>query len=680
MQVFNIRDLIDVQPIEFLENYPKRFKIKFDDGVELEVTRKRTYVSSFYWRTFRDFREVSIPSNVHVEVVLGNKKLQSSTHSKIASNVFKAILKKYTFIKPEEREIIQTHLQEATNDLYIGLRLHSGRHLQTIHLMDCIKLMYHPKIWTACMECPETPQGVENVYKVIEQVIYNDPDVQDNGMVKAVRSGAVKLNQVCQSIGVRGFPKEVNGRIYRHLARGNYLFGILNLYEFAADSRGSAEHLAATESPLQDSEYFSRRLQLQACVLERIAYEDCGTRQTIPWFIKPAGIDEATGERHASSLKFIAGKVYICPETGTQKVIQGDEYHLEGRTIQMRSVLTCEHSDPHAVCQVCFGTLSNNHSRWANVGVVAATTVVSKISQKTLSTKHHISSGQGSGIVLTNDLRVYFRRGTKNTDYVLHPEVKTWSPTLVVTRDSSLGLVDIMNSEEIDTFNPERITGFEKVRFNIKNPKTGVATGDELNVGQGKRLASMSHALLGYIRKNGFTTDARNNFVIDLADWNTDDVIFTLPDIQVSFSAHGNAIAELVESKLEHMSERAVEDAPLRVLGQFFDMVTSKLDVNIAALECIIYALQQVSVNNYSMGRLSKSPILGIGKQLIWHRSMGTAMAYQEWSALLLDPRTYNADSPRPSTMMDVAIDPKGYLTHHSRTYVNGHHRRNLTR
>ena len=489
----------------------------------------------------------------------------------------------------------------------------------------------------------------------------------------------MKLNQVCKSIGVRGYPKELNGRVFRHLARGNYLFGMLNLYEFAADSRGSAEHLAATESPLQDSEYFSRRLQLQTWVLTRIDYSDCGTKQTIPFFVRSAGIDTATDEKRESSLKFIVGKIYIDPKTGREEVVKSTDTHLENTTIQVRSVLTCEHPDPHAVCQHCFGTLANNHSRWANLGVVSATTVVSKISQKTLGTNHHISSGHGSGIVFTNELRKYFRRGPKNTDYVLQPNLMKFDLKLIVSRDSSLGLVDIMNSNEIDGVNTERITGFEKMRLIAVEPKTGIDHGGTITIGQDKRSASMSIALLEYIRRHGFTTDSRNNFVISLNDWNIEDVIFTLPDIQVSFSAHGNAIAELVESKLENLSERATEEAPLRVLMQLFDMVTSKLDVNIAALECIVYCLQQVSVDNFSMGRLSKTPILGIGKQLIWQRSLGTAFAFQEWSSLLIDPRTYDERRPRPSTPMDAAIDPRGYLYHHSKTYVNGKYRKGLS-
>lgn len=670
MERYNIRDLIDVHPDRFLTDYPKMFEIKFDDGEVLEVTRKRTYASAMYWRVFRDFPEVKITKNVHLSQVLGRKKLAASSHMKIASNVNMCVTNHYTFITPEMRECIQHHLQEATNDLYVGLRKHSGRHLQTINLVDCIDLMFHPEIWEATMNCPETPQGVVDAYATIQRVIETDPTIQKNGMVKAVRSGAVKFNQVCQSIGPRGFPKEVNGRVFRHLARGNYLFGINNLYEFAADSRGSAEHLSATESPLQDSEYFSRRLQLQACVLERIAYEDCGTTRTIPFTVRPAGIDPASGEGRSSDLKFLIGKVYMDPKSRDWKVLDGTEKHLEGRTIQMRSVLTCQHRDPHAVCQVCFGTLANNHSRWANVGVVAATTIVSKISQKTLSTKHHISSGQGSGIVFNDSLRLYFKRGPKNTDYVLHSDVMSWKPKLVVTRDTSLGLVDIVSADSIEDVNPERITGFEKIRFNITRP-TGQADGDDLTLGQGKRNASMSIRLLEYIRQYGFATDERNNFVIDLEHWDPEDVIFTLPDIQVSFSAHGNAIAELVESKFKNLDERSTEDAPLRVLGQLFDMVTAKLDVNIAPIECIIYGLMQASRGNYSMGRLADKPVLGIGKQLIWQRSLGTAFAYQEWADLFLDPKTYDPDRPRPSTMMDVALDPKGYLTHHSKTYVN---------
>lgn len=676
MQKFHIRDIIGHRPVEFLD-FPKRFIIEFDEGQTLEVSRKRTYFSSFYWRVFLDFPKSIIGPECHADSILGTKKLQSSTHAKLATNVFKAYTKYKPFVSPEERELIQKHFQEATNDLYNGLRWHSGRHMQSIGLVDCIKLMYHPEIWEASKNAPATPAGIESLYALIERVINTDPSVQDNDMVKAVRSGAVKFNQVCQSIGVRGFPKEINGRIFRTMARSNYLFGMVNLYEFAADSRGSAEHLVAAESPLQDSEYFSRRLQLQTCVLERIAQEDCGTKQTIPWTVRPKGVFEDTDEVRQPDLVYLIGKVYLCPETGKELIIQGNEKHLEGKTIQMRSVLTCEHSDPHAVCYKCFGQLSNNHSRWANLGVVSSTTVVAKISQKTLSTKHFISSGQGSGITFSSVLRLYFSRGPKNTDYVLVPGLKKYGPKIILGRDEALGLADVMNSKDISQFNPERITYLESVRFTFADQEADLQLGDTVKIEQNKRKASLSMPMLEYIRKHGYTIDERNNFVVDLENWDYREVIFTLPDIQISFSAHGNAIAQLVESKFESLAERSSDDAPLRVLNQLFDMVTAKLSVNIAPLECIIYGLQQAAVGNYSLGRGSDKPIMGIGKDLIWNRSLGTAQAFQEWNNLFLDPKTYRRRN-KPSTMMDSFTDPKGYLYYHSKTYVNGLHQKKL--
>lgn len=676
MSKYKIRELIHKRPEEILERFEKRFEIEFDDGEILQVTRKRTFASSFYWRIFLDFPEVAITKECHFSHILGPKLLQSSSHSKLASNIFKMIAGHYEFVTAEQRELIQLHVQTATNDLYTALREHSGEHLQTIHLMDCIELMYHPKIWDASMNSPATPRGVEESYKVTGDVINTDKSVANNGMVKAVRSGAVKINQVCQSIAVRGFPKEVNGRIYRHLARSNYLFGINNLYEFAADSRGSAEHLSATESPLQDSEYFSRRLQLQTCVLERIHHADCGTTKTVPFFVRPAGRVEATDEWRNSDLKYLVGKYYVDPISGGLKVLKETDKHLEGTTIQMRSVLTCEHPDAHGVCQVCFGQLSNNHSRWANLGVVSATTIVSKVSQKTLSTKHHISSGQGSGIVFSDDLRMYFRRGAKNTDYVLQPDVVKWKPKLIVARDDALGLVDVVNSEDISMFNPERITGFEKIRIIYTSPRDGAAGSDTLKLEQGKRQASMSYQLLEYVREHGYTTDERNNFVIDLSKWDPEKVIFTLPDIQVSFSAHGNAIAELIESKFENLAERSTEDAPIRVMTQVYDMVTSKLDVNIAPIEAVIYSIQQASVNNFGMGRGHDTACLGIGKSLIWNRSMGTAVSFQEWAPLLINPDSYQRKGV--DTMMDVFVCPKEFLTYNSKTYVNSNYQRRL--
>lgn len=653
------RDFIHMDPEEVL-SYPKRFQMEFDNGEVLEVQRKLTWASMFAWRILRKFPGTPVLPQHHFQFILDGKNLQSSTHNKCASNLFKTIVGDDGFISPEDREIFQYEVQCFVNDLYNGLREKSGRHLQTIDIVDCIKVMMQPQILDAWINAETTPRGVDEVNKVIKDAVYKDPELKDNGMASAMRSGSVKANQVFQSVGVRGFPKEIDGRIYRTMIRSNYVWGITNLYEFASDSRGSAEHLMATESPLQDSEYFSRRLQLQTCVLERIEYTDCGTSRTIPWLIKPPAMDESSGDFYTGDLIRMIGKKYIDPKTGKLLTILGTEKHLYGKVVQVRSVITCEHKDPHSVCQVCFGAVANNHSRWANVGVVAATTIVSKISQKTLSTKHHIASGQGSGIVFSTALKTYFRRGPKNTDYVLEKDTARWGLKLIVPRDGALGLVDIENTDaSLESLNPERITGFDIIRITGKQPDSCIEFSDSLTVMQGNRLASMSIKLLEYIQKHGKEMDNRNNFVVDLKHWNFDDVLLTLPDIQVSFSAHGNAIAEVIESKFSQMSERSSEDAPIRVLNQVFDMIAPKLpDVNFVAVECVVYPLQIPKQGSYAMSRGSSSPVMGIGKDLILNRSMGTACAYQEWKYNILSPKSY-VSAGKPSTVMDVFICPR---------------------
>lgn len=658
MEKYHVRDLVAQDPYTILENYPRRFCIEFDDGTVMETSAKKTWASAFYWTIVRIFPAIHVTPQHHFEKILGNESLKSGSHRKLATNLYKSLVDVVEFVTAEEREIVQREILVATNNLYNGLRFQSGAYVQPIDILDCIELMYHPRIYAAVLEAPPTDPGVEKVYAVIRDVIDNDEAYRNNALVKAVRQGTVNFNQVCQSIGVRGFPKELGGRVFKVMARGNYLFGLVNLYEFAADSRGSAEHLKATESPLQDSEYFSRRLQLETCVLEKIAHTDCGTIRTIPWHVKPPGINENTGDFYAGDLKYLIGKKYYDAD-GELKTIKGDEKHLNNTNINMRSVLTCEHPDPHAVCQVCYGLMANNHSRWANLGVVSSTTVVSKISQKTLSTKHLVSSGKGSAIILSSLAATYFVRGPKNTDFVLRPTLVEHKPKIVVVRDEALGLIDIQNADDIEKFNPERITSLDKIRFKRYNHLDQEISGDEVKLAQDGRYASMSSDFLQYVKRHGWIVDEQNNFVIDLKDWDYEKVAFTLPDIQVSFSAQGNAIARVAESAFQKLSERVSENAPLRVLNQLFDMVNSAgLQTNIVAVEAIVYAFQQPAMGNYSLSRGADTPVLGIGADLILNRSMGTATAYQEWAGNFLNPLTYYGKN-KPSTMMDVHLHPR---------------------
>jgi len=322
-------------------------------------------------------------------------------------------------------------------------------------------------------------------------------------------------------------------------------------------------------------------------------------------------------------------------------------------------VINCTYRDPHAVCKVCFGGLSANVSRFANLGHLCSATMTQQTSQSVLSTKHLDTSALSALIVLTEMMGRFFTTNRQKNAYIIRKELKDLNVKLVINSEEVMGLTTMLNVENVDDISPLRVSSIECVEIRIT--ERGEETSYPIFVNQGNRRAVLTSEFLRYVRVHRWQADGSNNLIFNLEGWDFSQPVMKLPDMEYSYSDHSHQIAKVIESSMKNITDRLNPHSPVSTLQELFTLVNTKLNVNIAALEVIIYAIMVPSKGNFGMARNHPNPVLGVNEMVIKNRSLSNVYAYQGQSQSITDPLSFYKNG-RPSSIFDVFIDPQAVV------------------
>lgn len=683
MKTLSARYLLQYSTAQLWDLLIGDFNLKFDDGTVLATNYRSTGYSSYFWRMHREYPNTPILPHHHVDVVLKGEVISAKTHIKLLGNVYWDVVDVYQLNTPILRDPLTKMVYEIVNELYVDLSHRAEHYVVSVDILDCLQVIDHPEIKPALTALDNGQDSIDKAYSTLIKSLNTSEDLVDNALARATRSQMVNQNQVLQCVGPRGFPTEVDGRIFTYPVLRSYTQGMRSLYDFVAESRSAAKSLYFAESPLQDAEYFARRLQILSMVVERIHYDavpvmdpraqqiiyktggDCGCTQYVNWTVKPP---QKSGNSHyPGDLAFLEGKFY-CLEDGSLGVLSTKDTHLYNTTIQMRSVLNCLDADPHAICRTCFGQMADNLNHETNVGHICSATMTRQTSQSVLSNKHLDASSKAEPLMLNEITSQFFTTQGKNNAYYLKKELIDAKPRLLIAQAEVSNLTDIYLTGNVDDLDPSRISGIDSIIIELEergvryrpHPK-------QIQISQHGRMAILSHAFLRYCKLQNWTTDSKFNLVFNLEYWDPDQPLFMLPAMEYSYSQHSNQIAMVIESRIKNITDRLKPESPVYTLVELFDLVNTKLNVNIALLEVIIYASMIADGNNdhFGLARGRGNAALGVAKLTIRNRSLSAAYAFEEQPKLIVDPRSfYMLD--RPDSVFDAFVVPEAVVTHHS--------------
>lgn len=641
------------------EELPDIFEIEFEDNKILTSSKKRLIYSNYFWRFHREYNKLPILSTHHVNNVIEDKALSSKTHGLLLTILGKDVVKYYNLELPKDINKIALLDQEISNQIFNEITQLAEAHISTIDLLDFIEINDYPPIKDLVDNTKPTKKSVADTYEKTIKIIMKDPAISHNNLIKASRSGMVNISQVLQCVTLRGFLTELDGTILPNPVMTNFVEGMVTLYDVLAESRSGARSLFFNETKISDTEFFARRLQLLSMVVETIDYNDCGSTEYLNWKVSPPSKDVLKGINYPGDLAFMAGKLYLDEETGQLKEITGDDPTLYNKIIKIRSPLYCKAPNKHQICKTCFGKLSLNVGEISLLGHEAPATTTSKSTGAVLATKHISMSSTGQTIVLNPDGQKVFKINKEENLFILQSYLKDKKPKLIFKREDLNGLSDIFVYDSLDKINLSKISSISSLVVSY------IEKGNDININvvltESNKKPIITMEFLCYIVQQKWVTDVKGNFIFDMLNWNFDQPIFKLLEIEYNFSDHSSQMARMIESSMEKIDERSKPDSPESTLQDLFMLVNSKLDVNLACLEVIIYASMISNINEQGLNRGSPVRALGVSKSLIAGRSLSNAYAFQEQDGILINSESFIKGN-RPDSVLDVNLDPKGVI------------------
>lgn len=661
MKVLPVRELFKLNPEKIRDGLKNDLDILFEDDIILHMSYKEIILQRFIMEIYNNLPQIKITSKHAVSNYYTNGILTSKTINKVMENILENIVNVY--VKPSnDRSILNNvyyNMQQLYSYIYNKLTYQKQEYCNSININDLLAIQMESELLNSIKEVNKEKniQSVNKAYDILDKIIRTKEEFRNNVVAKGYISGSINPNQVKQLLAPRGYITEINSAIFKTPVASSFTLGMSSIYDLAIESRSGAKALETSTSAIKESEYFARELQLTTMIVERLADGDCGTKNYLNWYVRPE--DENT----KADLINLVGKYYLNEETGVEEPITIKHKHLEGKTIKLRSVLNCELEDKNAVCSKCFGELTYGIPKHFNLGHYCSTVMTQKLSQSILSTKHLMTSASTGSIKLDETGSKIFN--IKSNSYyfkkdILKPSLD-WE--LIISQYEAFGIKDLRPDIDVYKLNPARVSSIKSIILVSTNKKTGEVKTYPVIIKDINKFGNFSYSFIKYIIATGVSVNDNGEYVINLNNFDYKEPFIVMPEVEYNFAALVSSIRSKFRGIQVTKSNESYE-TPESFVQIIFDLVNSKLDVNLALLEVMVYAHTVSSVNNndYSLGRNSPDRQLVKSNTLIPRRSLGAAYGWERvLDNVILNPRCYygynNVDHP-----MDIIIKPSKSL------------------
>lgn len=637
MNRYNARDIYQLtkKQIWELESPEAKFIMVFDDG-EMVVEREAT-IFSWYCAVFnRTYPQIPCLKKSH----MGDERLTKETFNNLLAfgrslSLDYCNANRVPFDNTEWSGWIYDVEQDIYNDTVNGLE----EEVASICITDFVDVIRHPKIAALNAAARPTQNSIDDTYRGVTAVLKDPTELQGNPIGKAVKSKLVSIGQVLQVVSLRGFLTDIDSRIFHDPVMRNYTQGLVSLYDALVESRSASKALWAAKDPVADSEYFNRKMQLGCATLQHVHYEDCGTQDTILWKVT------------AGNFSSLEGKYYKTAE-GLKPILKSSR-ELIGEEIEVRSVLKCRHPDRYGVCSVCLGEIAFSIPPHTVLGHVSATTLCELVSQNVLSTKHLDGSSVVDDFYINEHDAVYLRQGNTGAEIKLSADLAERSSVkMVISSDYAPRLPDINRVRTVRNLPLEKLSEIIDITLEIV-ADDGNLDKVNLSVSMGSRLSFLTEEALIYIKRVGWELTSRGDYIIDLSGWDFSDVMFKLPMKHTNMVEYMGDIERFIKAAPTKSGKQRGKRSKVKssnnysnteeALFAFYDLINSKLSVNIAHLEVIILSTMVESIER----RDHRLPLDRVNGEVGYYednmdfRSLAASMAYERQGATLQDIKTF---------------------------------------
>lgn len=659
MESINVRVVLGKNTDDLWDELPNRFIMIFDNGQQIEVSKKSTIFSSYYWDMIRDYPKTIVLPNHHLEFYLQKAPFTSKSHLSIINAIYPNIVEAYNLYRPDLRNHLNRRIFEINNqNAYNKLSKKLYQYMTSIDILDVIEVSDNENIQKSIQACNLTEDGVDQLSEKVIDIIKKDPSLNNNRMARSLRYGVLRANQVVQSVAMRGYVTDVDSDLFLRPVTGCYVNGIRSIYESLIESRLGAKSLLYSEEPLRQTEYLSRRLQLLSMTVERIHYTDCGSQEYLEFLVQPDTYDSYGKLVSKSNLSILIGKYYLDPLDNKLKSIKGNETHLYNTWVKLRDpVAGCKHPDPHGICSICFGDLSQNIQPGANVGHLCASAWGKIIAQLILSVKHVESSSSSRCVKIDADNRNYLDTDIKRDKYYLRKNVIDNDYYLEISGEAMPNLSDIINVKGIAYVDIARTTNIEEIKlFNTTDFKIFPIKVDNMS-------GVFTAEFIEYLKIKRWTLNQRGNYIFDISDWNPNHPFISLSKKEFNNYELSKLIEKIITSrglKESKKKARREKDESESILRELVEVINTKLHVNFAILSTIVYGtlVKDPNVFDARLPKAGEEKRAGILKETLPNRSLSGVFAFEIMAPEFVAPKSY-FPLYRDNYVMDIFLTPE---------------------
>jgi len=652
-----VREFMGIDRLEMLRGYRSTNHILFEDNKVCEVKSSEMIMNRYLWELILLIPELPIKSEYNISNYYSNNIFTSKSINKVFEVIFKDMIQ--NILIPGNnlsfRDQLYERMYQILNLIYNEVVYYNLNFSSSMNILDLLEIQLDPELIKAMQKVSneETPDSIEESYKILDKIMYSDERIKSSPLARSYISGQINANQAKQVLASRGYVSEMDGSIFKKPLATSFTLGMNSMYDISAESRSAAKALFLADKAIQDSEYFARELQLVCMEVEQVDDCDCGNTEYLEWYVR-SGEENVSGK---SDLNNLVGKYYKMPKSEECGFIKSTDTHLIGKTILIRSVLHCKHNNKHKICKACYGELFYSIHEHTNIGHISAATLTQKFTQSILSTKHLTGTATSTTIsldatadkffIIKDNDGYAFKKGIINKDVNIN---------LIVSQSNAFGLKDIISGKNMLKFDPARISRIESFILSIE--KNGKTEYYPIVVKDGSKKGSFTYKFLEYIVQVGYTLDARDRYVINLNKWKSNLPILKLPQIEFSYIVLASQVKSMLKSVKTVKGEYSIETRE-SLLQKIFDTVNSKLEVNIAVIEVIVYAFTVVSLKerDYRLGRFCDNPQMAGIMDVVSNRSLGSGYAYQRVPKQIADPRSFS-DQKRSDHLLDTLVKP----------------------
>ena len=635
MNTHYARDLLSMTEDEIWRMPDETFELVFEDGSIITNTR-RTIYSWYHWDIVR---ELNVPLKKWHH--MGKGYLTVGTTLDILSHVAEDV--HYLFGDENyDREPLWKRIYETVNHIYNVFIVKVAAYQTSSNILDYIQIYRHPIVAEANDNLRPSQAGLDSAYAKITQATMKSPELDRNPVARAARAGLVKQDQVNQIVGPRGYMTDADSNVFSDepLMTG-YLEGVTSMYGTLIESRSAVKALIFTKNPLQVVEYFNRKMQLATSYVKHLVRGDCGSTEYVEVFMD------------VGMLKGFEGKYFLNESTGKLEPITIKRRDLHHKLIRVRSATKCRHRHTGSVCYTCFGQLAYQVPYDTNLGHVSSSEMCQEGSQLVLSVKHYDGSSVVMMIELSEHDRIFIYEGSDPGTLFFQESLANHSPYVVldaVERPPVLGaagLSSIRPTTNVYDLSIQSITKFRDIQVGYTNNK-GERVESYISVSQGSRLGSLTHEFLAYVQSEGFTIMDDGSYRVDLGRWDFSKPVLALPMKHRNMLDYMSDIEDFLrspqdtgrDSRTSIATPKLIDyDSVDKALIDLYDLVSSKLSVNVAHLEILILAMMRSGEHpdNYNFPRENETYMFERHRRLMEHRCLGGELAYERQPAVLED-------------------------------------------